>query len=80
MLFRSPLETVTHLSAEDQHRYDELLEDILARLQPSDRPLLKERLQGFSYAEIAKRYRLKEDTVRQRLHRIIKRLRKEYNP
>ncbi len=54
-----------------------LLNELLDSLADTDRQLVQLRLDGFSADEIAAKTGLKRDTVYQRLHRIIERLRKE---
>jgi RNA polymerase sigma factor (sigma-70 family) len=53
------------------------VDELLARLADADRQLVQLRLEGYSADEIAERMGLRRDTVYQRLHRIIERLRKE---
>lgn len=75
-----PLEGTLSVADEDRYAYDELLEDVLAHLSTEDGQLLKERLEGFSHAEIGRRHGLSESAVRQLLHRVILYLKKTYRP
>ena len=59
----------------DGHDEREMVNDLLSKLSESDRRLVQLRLEGYSADEIADKTGLRRDTVYQRLHRVIKRLR-----
>lgn len=79
-LHRRPSPTLVPLpdnlidETDDTH---DTVDELLARLADADRQLVQLRLEGYSADEIAERMDLRRDTVYQRLHRIIERLRKE---
>lgn len=66
----------TDLSSEEDS-CKETLDELLDRLNNTDRQLVQLRLEGYTADEIAEKTGLKRDAVYQRLHRIIERLRKE---
>ena len=60
--------------ADDSNTEHELLDELLGHLTDDERHLVQQRLQGYSYAEIAEQEQLNENAVKQRFHRIINKL------
>lgn len=58
---------------------DSPLDELLDSLGDDDRRLVQLRLEGYNATEIANTMNIQRDTVYQRLHRIIERLRKDHN-
>ncbi len=53
-----------------------LINDLLSQLQPDERQLVQMRLEGYSANEIADKMGLSRDTVYQRIHRTMKKVRR----
>ncbi len=60
-------------SAEDQHNLSFLLEEV--NLTEDERELLKFKLKGMTYSQIAKHYGLSRETMRKRVHKVFEKIR-----
>lgn len=80
---RRPLPTVPVEEAaavsDDEGHDRELLDDLVSRLDPDERQLIAERLEGYTPAEMAEQHRTTVNTMNQRLSRITKKLKTIYN-
>lgn len=72
-----PLDEVAGMSeSEDYDR--ELLDDLVAHLDPDEQQLIAERFEGYTPAEMAERHHTTVNTMNQRLSRITKKLKTIY--
>ena len=72
-----PVEEVAELS--ESEAYDrELLDDLVARLDPDEQQLIAERFEGYTPAEMAERHHTTVNTMNKRLSRITQKLKTIY--
>jgi len=69
---------VPDIAVESNEDY-ELLEALLAHLEPDERIFIEEHLQGYTYGELAEKYGITVETARQRYHRLKNKLLTIYN-
>ena len=79
-----PLTEAAHLADDDYRKRErELLAELTALLPDDDRQLVRLYCDGFSYDEIAHKLKIGRDTVYQRMHRAVVRMKeinKQINP